>query len=287
MNQITDKSKNDKNVKYAKIGVIAMVIVAIFCAGFSYNKGSGDTTSKTETLEKKLVEQEKTIKEQSKQIEELEQNKKKIEVAEDVTVVSTEMCKFIVPAKRFIIDDYTYVHTDEYTKKWDVWGCNLFWQKDVERITYTGKMGLGIDFDKISYEIDQDEDKDGNPKNSGRIVIHLPNPKIQSHVIVNNTFRADSVSDSWMVSSDAEEYEQFKIAMMREEENNVLNNQNVWDKTKVNTQNTIQSVLQLSNILGKYKIEFEWDGDKFNAPTQRRVDTNNHSVTGSAVDFKA
>lgn len=284
MNYLPEKENNENKVKYTKIGVVALAIVAVFCVCVGFSSGNGENLEqKNKTLEAQVAEQEKTIKEQGKQIRELEENKKEIEVAEDVTVVSTEMCKFIVPAKRFIVEDYTYVHTDEYTKEWEVWG--IF--KDVERITYTGKMGLGIDFDKIGYEIDQDEDKDGNPKNSGKIVIHLPEPKIQSHNIVDNTFRADSVNNSWLVSSDAEEYEQFKMKMMKEEENKVLQNENVWRITKDNTEKTISSFLEISEVLKDYRVYYKWDGDTFIAPETPKVNEVNHSVTGSAAAIKA
>ena len=284
MNYITknenEETRDDgRNLFIAKISIVLISVVVAFFVGLVFINGNAK-------LSQDAVEQEKTIRDQKKRIQELEQNKKEIEVAEDVTVVSTEMCKFMIPAKRLIIDDYTYVHSDEYTKELETIFGNLG-QKDIERITYTGKMGIGIDFDKISYEIDQDEDEEGNPKNSGRIVIHLPNPKIQTHVIVNNTFRADSVRDSWMVSSDAEEYEQFKLKMKIEEESKVLQNENVWRTTRDNTEKTFDRCLEPSNLLKKYRVYYKWDGDMFNVSQKPKVDRVNHTVTGSTANTKA
>lgn len=282
-NENEEIREDRKRTLIAKLSIFALAAAVIFIVGFASSSDGKSKDEEIERLSQKVEEQQTTINEQENHINELEENKEEIEVAEDVTVVSSEMCKFIVPAKRFIVDDYTYVHTDEYTKEWEVWG--IF--KDVESITYTGKMGLGIDFDKIGYEIDQDEDKDGNPLDSGKIVFHLPEPKIQSHEIENNTFRAASVSNSWLVSSDAEEYEQFKMAMMREEENKVLQNENVWQITKENTKKTISSFLELSDALKNYEISYEWDGDTFIAPVTPKVNEVNHSVTGSAAAIKA
>ena len=246
------KAVATKKRNWKRMLIVALAIVAVACVGvtgvLSWHYGE---------LSSARSDYETIMKEKDEAYNNLLEDKQVIEVAESLETVDTELHKFMVAAKDLIIDEYVYAHTDEYTKDEAV----LWWTaEDIERITYEGSMGIGINFDEIEYDIIQDFKK---------IRIKLPELQILTHEIKSGSFRADMVSDSMWVSSDSEEYERFKNKLKMNEESKVNDNPNVWETAKQHTEETFRAFFGLSQVLADYNIYFEW-ADEAKTPSQKK-----------------
>ena len=219
---------------------VSVVIGAVFALLWGWH--SNEINTQKAGCEKKLDEEKQKY-------DDLLKNKQRIEVAGEINVVSTELDKYIVEAKELIVDNYSYTNTDEYVKVKDfLWVKRAF--EDKERITYTGEIGIGVNFENIKYDIDP---------NNKVILIKLPSLDVKSHDIDSDSFRADSVSDSIMVSSNSEDYEAYKHKVRISEEERAKENPNVLNKAKQHTEETFESFFKLSNILKDYKVSFVWE----------------------------
>ena len=263
---VTGKSKGIKTV--IAVFVFAAVVVAGIVIWYKYK------------MEAVQAEYDQQMKQAEVKYDNLLMNKQQIDVAEDAKAVSTELSKYMIAAQDLIVDKYTYAHADEYTKEGTAW--LIFDVKDVERIYYEGEMGIGLDFNKIKYEIDPEKKT---------IEINLPELKILSHSINPDSFRADMIDDSRYVESNSEEYQRFEYKAMLAEEDKVKDNPNVWNVAKKHTEGTFKSFFKLSNMLENYKVSFVW-GTQFKGvpgrPSNIKDDASNSTsqvftVTGTAV----
>lgn len=263
---VTGKSKGIKTA--IAVFVFAAVAVAGMLIWYHYK------------MEAVQAEYDQQMKQAEVKYDNLLMNKQQIDVAEDAKAVSTELSKYMVAAQDLIVDKYTYAHADEYTKEGTAW--LIFNVKDVERIYYEGEMGIGLDFNKIKYEIDPEQKK---------IEINLPELKILSHSINSDSFRADMIDDSMYVESNSEEYQRFENKAMLAEEEKVKDNPNVWNVAKNHTEETFRSFFRLSDMLDNYEVSFVW-GTQFKGvpgkPSNIKDESSDStpqvfSVTGTAV----
>lgn len=168
----------------------------------------------------------------------------------EITTVTVEEVESVLkPAANLITSKYYYKNAADFKSVITFFdtGIELPFTTSKGYIIYSGVVSIGIDFDDISFDID-------NKQRS--ITVHLPKEKIQAHEIDNSSVQTDT-QQSILNMLDAEYYSTLIAGFKKQTEREILNNKDYMKQVHSNTENVIRSFLLASDVTGKYKVVFE------------------------------
>ena len=168
----------------------------------------------------------------------------------EITTVTVEEVESVLkPAATLITSKYYYKNAADFKSVLTFFdtGIELPFTTSKGYIIYNGVVSVGINFDELTFDID-------NRKHS--ITVHLPKEKIQAHEIDNSSVQTDT-QQSILNMLNAEYYSTLIAGFKKQTENEILNNTDYMKQVHSNTENVIRSFLLASDVTGKYKVVFE------------------------------
>jgi len=113
-------------------------------------------------------------------------------------------------------------------------------------IVYDGEMKLGIDANAIKIDV-----------RDNTIFITLPETKVLSHVVHEDSVRVYDESSGIFTSMSVSDYTNF-IAVQKKEKEDSLDESNLLGQAKTNAQNAILNLLHIfPGVAGEYTIQFK------------------------------
>lgn len=173
--------------------------------------------------------------------------KDKEELAEAVLTVST-VSSIVKPASELVALKYYYTDADTYENYKELFGIKIPLTTDRVVFTYDGVMSVGIDLSEVEYIID-------NEKKS--ITIKMPDVKILSNDIDENSFAFPYESDSIFNKTDFEDYTELLGALEKSKEAALLANTDFMDDALENAEDVIKQLLTVADETKEYKVEFK------------------------------
>lgn len=170
-----------------------------------------------------------------------------------VKVTKEAILTAIVPAQELTTYTYNYANIGRYSKSAfknkEGKAVNVPFTVDETLYAYSGTIGAGVrDLNEIEVLID-DENKN--------ITLTLPKPELLHHDL--SKFDYENTKSSIFVSSDLKDYEDFKLSLKKEVENEVTLDEEFWTKVREQAESTLTSLLTLSGTLEEYEIKFVWN----------------------------
>ncbi len=175
-------------------------------------------------------------------------------LVKEVTTVDVEILKELVqPASELVSLKYFYTGMTTYSKdkEAELFGMDFtFPFSEKEMIcSYDGKIGVGIEIDKIEYDI-----------NNERMVIKVkvPAPQILYHELDNSSFKCYDSKKGLFTTFNMMDYNKAQQQMKDEAVEKLNNNAEYWRQAKAQIETIITGFLTASGELNDYKILYEW-----------------------------
>ena len=172
-------------------------------------------------------------------------------INEEVTVDTSTIKEIVSPASELVT--YKYYYTDagtyEKDKKFGDTDIVIPFSTDKTVYTYSGTISAGIDTGEITYDIDNEKKK---------IIVHLPNPKILSHELDENSFQTYDVKKSIFTSSSLNDYAEFVGELKTKEEQNLNDKSEFWTSLRKNTEGIVSGLMTADERLNEYTITYDW-----------------------------
>ena len=215
----------------ALVAVSALVIYALIFYGMGGGKKAAvQSAEPSETPEVTIIKLPEA------------DHKKSVVTAEEVESVLKE-------ASELTTSKYYYSNCLRYenTKDWFGTGIDNPFTKSKGYILYDGTVSVGIDISQITFDIDNDREI---------VTIHLPEEKILSHEIDNDTLKTDS-NESIFNMLNAEDYSKMIGGCKKETETKILKNKDYMKQVRNNTEQVIRNFFLASKLTEGYVLEFD------------------------------
>ena len=153
-----------------------------------------------------------------------------------------------MPASDLVTAEYRYKNASFYEKDQKINGWSIPLTTDKTVFTYRGTISAGIDLNDVEFEID-DLHK--------TIKIHLPEVKVTSHVIDENSFVYLDVKDSIFTQTNMEDYTGAIADLKKNTEEVLLADGELYQDALQNAKEVINGFLKNAEVTGDYEIIFE------------------------------
>ena len=165
------------------------------------------------------------------------------------TKLSSEEVKAVLEeAAELVTSKYYYTNAADFESvlPWFGTGVDNPFTRSTGYVTYDGVVSIGIDFSQITFEIDDDRNL---------ITVNLPEEKILSHEISNDSVKANS-KESVFNTLDAEYYAKLIGGLKETTEKKILGNADYMKEVRRNTRQIIRNFFAASESTAKFTIEF-------------------------------
>ncbi|MBQ1327669.1 MAG: DUF4230 domain-containing protein [Eubacterium sp.] len=152
----------------------------------------------------------------------------------------------IKPAGDLIVEEYHYKDAGVYEDYKTFFGARVPLTTDKQVFTYKGTAKVGYDFEKIEYEIDN-ENKE--------ITVKLPELEILSNEIDHSSFQIVDSKDSIFNSQDFSDFNALEEELINEKNAEVLNDENLKADAERKAKEIIISFLKQNPELSEYNME--------------------------------
>lgn len=154
----------------------------------------------------------------------------------------------IKPAGDLIVEEYHYKDAGVYEDYKTFFGSRIPFTTDKQVFTYKGTAKVGYDFEKIEYEIDN-ENKE--------IIIKLPELEILSNEIDHSSFQIVDSKDSIFNSQDFSDFNALEDELLRQKNSEVLADENLRAEAERKANEIIISFLKQNPDLSEYNMEIK------------------------------
>ena len=164
------------------------------------------------------------------------------------TLTISHVNEIIRPASELITTKYAYTDANIYENYKELFNVRLPITTNKVVFTYSGSVGIGIDLSKLSLYLDNE---------NKTITITLPELEVKYKEIDAESFEYYNVSSSI--------FNQFKMAdstdlistLLEKKVQQVLNDKNIMDEARINTELVLKSFLSISDLTKDYKVTFK------------------------------
>ncbi len=162
------------------------------------------------------------------------------------------MSSAVTAAQDLVTTKFFYEAVGDYTKdkKFFSTGITIPFTTDETLFVYEGRIGIGVDVSRISFDVRESE---------RIIVVRMPRPAILFHEIGINSLRVYNVKDSIFTEIHMEDYAGLQEALKAKEESDVKADAEVWESARKSAESTVENLLRGSQrSLADYHIVFVW-----------------------------
>ena len=157
---------------------------------------------------------------------------------------------------------YYYTDADTYTNSKTAFGKKIPFTTDQVVFKYSGVVNAGIDMSLVRYEINDEEQK---------ITLYLPEPKIISHEIDEDSFEFFDVKNSVFTETKLEDYVEIVSDLKAEKEEYLAENGEFFHEVIKNAEDVLTNFVTAPEQTKSYNVVFE-EGQSAEAETSS--DTN-------------
>lgn len=218
-NQSNEKENNESIIKLillvAVLTLILLVVIILNIVDGKKNKEEADLKSITEAGSTEEIETEKP--------------------AEKHVYTINEVESAIKPVGDLITSEYHYKDAGVYEDYKTFFGARVPLTTDKQVFTYKGTVKLGYDFEKIEYEIDNENKK---------ISVILPELEILSNEIHHDSFEVVDSKNSILNSQDFSDFNALEAELLEKKKNEVINDPDVRETAEKNAKALIVDFLK-------------------------------------------
>lgn len=217
--------RNENNESIIKLILLVAVLTLILLVVIILNIVDGKKNKKEAATEdlKSIAEAGIT--------EEIETEKP----AEKHIYTINEVESAIKPVGDLITSEYHYKDAGVYEDYKTFFGARVPLTTDKQVFTYKGTVKLGYDFEKIEYEIDNENKK---------ISVILPELEILSNEIHHDSFEVVDSKDSILNSQDFSDFNALEAELLEKKKNEVINDTEVRETAEKNAKALIVDFLK-------------------------------------------
>lgn len=173
----------------------------------------------------------------------------KVKVNDEVTIDAVDLQRMIESASELVSYKYYYTSAAVYENSKKVMNIKVPFTTDRAVYLVDGVISAGTDISKIDFDVDDDKKT---------ITVNIPNPKIISHEIDSDSFQYFDVKNSVFNSSDLSDYADLESVIKERQETKLQENNEFWEKTKQNINDTISNLITASGKADDYHIDYRW-----------------------------
>jgi hypothetical protein len=161
-------------------------------------------------------------------------------------ITSKEVESVLKQVSELITSKYYYTNAADFDSVLTWFGSDWVnpFTKSSGYIIYDGVVSIGIDLDKVEYEIDNDNQI---------ITIKLPKERILAHEIDDSSVKTNS-KESVFNNLDAKYYAELIDKLKKETETKIMNNKEYLEQVRSNTKIVIQDFFKNEEKMADYEI---------------------------------
>lgn len=179
-----------------------------------------------------------------------------VSVEEPIEFVETEgavvsiwnLYDAIKPASELITTEYIYTDADVFENYKQIIGLTLPFTTNKTVFTYSGVIKIGIDFDKIKIDVNED---------SKVISVSLPPVQVVSNEIDTSSFKYYDVSSSVFNQTDMEDVTELITQLKQNKKEKILSDETILLQAEQNCQEVLLGFLKTAQNVGDYTIKFK------------------------------
>lgn len=166
---------------------------------------------------------------------------------ERVTVTVENLREAVLPASELSSTKYYYTDADVYENYKEAFGVKIPFTTDEVVFTYDGVISVGIDLEKVQYEIDNE---------NKHIRVILPELRIISNEIDASSFEYPYVFDSIFNDTNMGDYTYLIDRLKEKKAEEIMANDEFMSQARQNTETVIAEFLTASEYCRDFTVEF-------------------------------
>lgn len=167
---------------------------------------------------------------------------------DNYTLTISNVEETLKPASDLISTKYYYTDANTYENYKELFGKRVPFTTDKIVFVYDGVINVGIDLSEVNYEINNENKV---------IVIELPEIKVLSNEIDEESFEFPYVSESVFNKTQMSDYTELIGKLKAEKEEELLENTRFMDGAMKNTQDVLEQFLTVAETTKEYVVIFK------------------------------
>lgn len=168
-------------------------------------------------------------------------------VEEEYTLTIENVEELVKPASELVSIKYYYKDANTYENVVSAFGVTLPFTTDKVVFTYEGIVSLGIDLEKVAFDVD----------NTRKVIlVTLPEVEIMHNEIDANSFEYPYTSNSIFNTTGMEEYVNLIDTLQTEKAKEVMQDERLLADALERAQETLINILSVADVSMEYTVEF-------------------------------